>query len=155
MPMKKPWTVVSGATAVVAIGAAGFIFGSGGDDSALRGPISLRDGAPVAAEEASNQSPDGFELIPNPVINVAHTNDSPDGAPGPAPAPVDSPDDSPFQAPAPASADSPDDSPFQAPAPASADSPDDSPFQAPAPAPDDSPDDSPDDGSVDSPDGSD
>jgi len=166
MPIKRPWTIIGGATAAVAIGASGLVL-SGVSDQGLPGPITLQDGAPVAAEDAPDRSPDGFQVVPNPVFtpggSADSTDDSPSGivsspdevsfdSPDNSPASFDSPDDSPAPLAAPTAADSPDDSPF-APAPTAADSPDDSP-PAPAPTVADSPDDSPDFASADSPDNS-
>ena len=163
MPIKRPWTIIGGATAAVAIGASGLVL-SGVSDQGLPGPITLQDGAPVAAEDAPDRSPDGFQVVPNPVFtpggSADSTDDSPSGivsspdevsfdSPDNSPASFDSPDDSPAPLAAPTAADSPDDSPF-APAPTAADSPDDSPDLASA----DSPDNSPGLSSIDSPDGS-
>jgi hypothetical protein len=146
MSLLTPWTILTGA-AIVAIAASGLIPGGADDDSALPGPISLQDGAPVAAED-SGQSRDSFEVIPNAVIEAGNSDDSPGQAAATA---SETDDDISGQAAATAS-EADDDSPDQAPAIASDSSDDDSPGQAPPPAPGTASDESSDDGLADSPD---
>ncbi len=75
MQVKRPWTIIGGATAAVAVGVAGIGLtnnDNGGDD--LLGPISLKDR--ISVSETHTPDRPEFDIVPRPVLG-ADSNDSP------------------------------------------------------------------------------